>query len=102
VQILIHADHLVDDYDAFSARSTSFILAALRHYSTNISRVEVHLASEHGPNHGPDNKRCTMEARIEGRGPAVATHHAANVDGAVHGAAHALAKVIDGVFGRAA
>jgi hypothetical protein len=102
VQILIHADHLVDDYDAFSARATSFILAALRHFSTQISRVEVHLAAEHGPHHGPDNKRCTMEARIEGRGPAVATHHAVSVDLAVHGAAVALAKVIDGVLGRAA
>jgi hypothetical protein len=102
VQILIHADHLVDDYDAFSARSTSYILAALRPHSGQISRVEVHLADEHGPNHGPDNKRCTMEARIEGRGPAVATHHAPSVDVALHGAAVALAKVIDGVFGRAA
>ena len=102
MQILIHADHLVDDYNAFSARSTSYILGALKQHGARISRVEVHLADEHGPNHGPNNKRCTMEARIEGRGPSVATHHATSVDIAVHGAAVALAKVIDGVLGRAA
>jgi hypothetical protein len=102
VQILIHSDHPVANYEALTTRVTEVVTNALRHFKTHITRVEVHLVDENGAKHGPDDKRCTMEARIEGRGPAAATHHSATIDSAVHGAAVALAKVIDGVFGRAA
>jgi hypothetical protein len=41
-----------------------------------------------------------MEARFEGRKPLAVTHHAGTVESAVHGAAVALAKLVDRALGR--
>jgi len=102
VQVLTNTDHSVGNYQGLSAYAQGVVETALRHFSEHITRVEVHLSDEHGANHGPDDKRCVMEARVVGRPPLAATHHAVTNDAAIHGAAMALAKLIDGAFGRAA
>ena len=68
----------------------------------NVTRVEVHLGDENGRKSGQDDKRCMMEARIEGRHPIAVTEHAASLDRAVKGAAGKLARMIESDAGRAA
>ena len=99
---MIHSDQSVEDYDALSARVSDVVAGALKHVSDRITRVAVHLGDENGAKGGLDDKRCMMEARLEGRQPVAVTHHAGTVDAAVHGAAGHLAKVIDGLLGRSA
>lgn len=102
MKVLIHADPSVGDYDTVTSRVSDVVTGALKHVSDRITRVEVHLGDENGAKGGADDKRCMMEARLEGRQPVAVTHHADTVDAAVHGAAGNLAKVIDGVLGRSA
>jgi ribosome-associated translation inhibitor RaiA len=62
--------------------------------------VEVHLSDENSHKSGQMDKRCVMEARLEGRQPSAATHQAATLDLAIDGAADKLARMIESTLGR--
>jgi hypothetical protein len=100
VQVLVHTYHTGGDYEALSARIGGALSGALKHFSARITRVEVHVGDENGSRRGPRDKRCMMEARLEGHQPVAFTHHAETIASAVHGAAHGLARAISGVLGR--
>lgn len=74
--------------------------AVLGHLSSQITRVEVHLTDENAGKRGPDDKRCMMEARLQGRKPQAATHNAETVELAIKGAADKLRRVLDSSLGR--
>ena len=63
---------------------------ALSHFSAHVTRVEVHLSDENGHKNGQHDKRCMMEARLEGRQPTAVTCEAATLAQAVAGAADKL------------
>jgi hypothetical protein len=102
MQVLLNTDHPAGDFDTLSTHVTAVVDEALMHHRDHITRVEVHLGDENGAKTSPADKRCMMEARLDGRQPIAVTHHADTVESAVHGAARSLAKAIDGVIGRTA
>src|ERR1039458_5649719 len=62
--------------------------------------LNAHLSDENGDKSGPNDKRCVMEARLEGRQPVAVTHQAATLDQALEGAAHKLTRLIESTLGR--
>ena len=75
----------------------------MSHIGDHVTRVEVHLTDDIGEGSeksGKDDKRCVMEARLEGRQPVAVTYQAATVDQAIDGAAHKLARLIESTLGR--
>jgi ribosome-associated translation inhibitor RaiA len=58
------------------------------------------LTDESGSKSGKNDKRCMMEARLEGRQPIAVTDEAATLDLAVDGAADKLARLIEHTLGR--
>jgi hypothetical protein len=73
---------------------------ALARFSAHVTRVEVHMSDENGSKGGDQDKRCVLEARMEGRKPVAVTHHAANMKQAVQGASSKLVHLLDGMVGR--
>ena len=65
-----------------------------------ITRLEIHLSDQNADKSGQDDKRCMMEARLEGRQPIAVTHQAASLDQAVDGAARKFTRLIEGTLGR--
>lgn len=102
MQIQINTDHHIEGHEALVAWATGEVKTALGRHSDHITRVEVHLSDENGHKSGQSDKRCVMEARLEGRQPMAVTHHAENLHQAVTGAADKLARVIESTLGRAA
>jgi hypothetical protein len=102
MQVILNTDHPAGDFDSLSTHVSAVVDETLIHYRDRITRVEVHLGDENGAKAGPGDKRCMMEARVDGRPPIAVTHHADTVEAAVHGAARSLAKAIESVLGRAA
>jgi hypothetical protein len=100
MQVLLNTDHHVGDFDALSTHVSAVVGEALMHHRDHITRVEVHLGDENGAKSGPDDKRCMMEARLDGRPPVAVTHHADTVESAVRGAVRSLAKAIEHALGR--
>jgi hypothetical protein len=100
VQVQINTDHNIDGHEALNARVRGVVENALGRFSDRITRVEIHLSDENSHKNGPDDKRCVLESRLEGRQPVAVTHRAATVDDAVQGAADKMARLIESTVGR--
>ena len=102
MQVQVNTDHNIDGREALVAWITEAVEGSVSRVSAHITRVEVHLNDEDGRKSGQDDKRCVMEARLEGRQPIAVTAHASTLHQAVNGAAEKLTHSIEGVLGRAA
>lgn len=100
MQIQINTDHTIEGREALSAHIRSVVDSTLGHLASHVTRVEVHLTDENGAKTVGNDKRCLMEARLEGRPPVAVTHHAATVHDAATGAADKLAHLIGHILGR--
>jgi hypothetical protein len=69
-------------------------------WSDSRTKSLVHLSDENNAKGGADDKRCMMEARLEGRPPTAVTHQAATVEQAMEGAAAKLARSIESTLAR--
>jgi ribosome-associated translation inhibitor RaiA len=74
--------------------------SVLSRFSDRITRIEVHLSDQNGDKSGQDDKRCMLEARLEGRPPTVVTHQAASLDESVDGAADKLKRSLESTLER--
>jgi ribosome-associated translation inhibitor RaiA len=101
MQVQVNTDHNIDGRESLVARITEIVESSLGRVSAHITRVEVHLSDEDGRKSGQNDKRCVMEARIEGRQPIAVTEHANTLQEAVNGAAERLTHLIDNVLVRA-
>ena len=100
MQIQINTDHNIHGYESAAASVVATVENALRRFSAHITRVEVHLGDENASKRGSDDKRCMMEARLEGHPPVAVTHHAATIGQAIDGAAEKLLHRIERTLGR--
>jgi len=100
MQVQINTDHNIEGHEALAARVKQVVESALSRISDHITRVEVHLSDESSHKSSQNDKRCMMEARLEGRQPIAVTHQAATLDQAVDGAADKLTRLIESTLGR--
>lgn len=100
MQIQVNTDNNIQGREEFTAHVRSAVEGALSRFSDRITRVEVHLSDQNSAKGGQDDKRCMMEARLEGRQPTAVTHDAATLTQAVDGAADRLARSIESALGR--
>jgi len=92
MQIQINTDHNLQGHESPAESVRATVENALKRFSTHITRVEVHLGDENGSKRGRDDKRCMMEARLEGHQPVAVTHHAATLAQAIDGAAEKMVR----------
>ena len=95
MQIQINTDRNVEAGENLAEFVRGEVTDGTRHFASRITRVEVHLRDENGAKSGSDDKRCTMEARLEGRNPTAVTHHAETVEQAISGAASKLRRALE-------
>ena len=100
MQIQINTDHNIEGREALSAHIRTVVERALTRSREHITRVEVHVTDSNGPKTGPNEMRCTMEARLERHQPIAVTDEAATLHQAVDGAADKLARLVAHTLGR--
>jgi ribosome-associated translation inhibitor RaiA len=100
MQIQINTDHNLQGHESPADSVRTTVENALKHFSAHITRVEVHLGDENGGKRGGDDKRCMMEARLEGHQPVAVTHHAATVGQAIDGAAEKMVRRLEHTLGK--
>ncbi len=71
--IQLNADKNLDIHETFGDTLKEMRITGLAHFSEHITRIEVHLSDENGGKHGPNDKRCMLEARMEGKQPIAVT-----------------------------
>ncbi len=100
MQIQVNTDNHVTGHEAWAAAVRATVESALSRFSDQITRVEVHVSDEDGNKRGQNDKRCVMEARLQGRQPVAVTSQAATVDEAVDAAAGELTRLLEHTLGR--
>ena len=98
--IQLNGDKNLNIHEAFGDTLKERLTAGLSHFSSHITRLEVHLSDENGGKQGPDDKRCVLEARLEGKQPIAVTAHADNHEQAVKAATDKLKASLETVIGR--
>lgn len=100
MKIQINTDDNIQGRETLAEEVSTTVESALRRYKEQITRVEVHLGDENAGKSGQRDKRCTVEARLEGRQPVAATALAPTLPLAVQAAADKLARLLDTQIGR--
>ena len=100
MQIQINTDHNIEGREALASHVSGVVQHALKRLSPHITRVEVHLSDENSDKNSHHDRRCMLEARLEGRPPVAVTHHADTLHKAVDGAAEKLTRKLDDLIHR--
>jgi len=98
--IQFNSDNNISAHEKLTDYFTTSISEALSRFSNQITRVEVHLTDENSHKNGQKDKRCLLEARLEGMNPVVVTNHAETIEQAINGAIDKLKSSLDSELGR--
>ena len=98
--IQINTDNNLSIHEAFGNKLEDLLSEDLSRFSDHITRLEVHLSDDNGSKDAINDKRCLLEARLEGRQPIVVTQVANDYEQAVHGAIDKLKSSLDTILGR--
>jgi hypothetical protein len=100
MKIQVNTDTNIEGDEQLVANIEATVNQSLSHFSSHITRVEVHLSDENGAKDVQNNKRCMIEARLEGRQPTAVTCEASTVSQAVAGAADRMKSSLHRTLGR--
>ncbi|MEO7266309.1 MAG: HPF/RaiA family ribosome-associated protein [Ferruginibacter sp.] len=98
--IQLNTDKNVSVHEAFGNKLEDLLSGELSRFSEHITRLEVHLSDENNSKEGINDKRCLLEARLEGRQPIAVTGHANTYELAVDSAIDKLKSALDTILGR--
>ena len=99
MQIQVQAGSRVGGGASLIENVTAEVEAALERFSAHITHIEVHMSDENGSKGGKD-KRCVVEARMEGRNPVAVVDNADTIREAVTGAIHKLVRMLNSTVGK--
>lgn len=100
MNIQINTDHNIDGNERLQAYIKSKITDALKRFENQITRVEIHLSDENAGKTGLDDKRCLLEARLEGHEPLSVTANADTIENALNSATDKIKRVLETVVGK--
>jgi ribosome-associated translation inhibitor RaiA len=98
--IEVRTDNNTEGHEQLAEHIKGVVEEALGRFSKRITRVEVHITDVNGTKAGHDDKRCVMEARLEGRPPVAVTSQETTLEEAVDGAAGKLKRLIESTLSR--
>ncbi len=98
--VQVNTDKNITSGERLTTIVTDEINASLDRFSSHISRVEVHLSDENAAKTGENDKRCLIEARIEGRTPIAVTNFDDSVEASLSGAIDKMISALDTTFGK--
>lgn len=99
--IQINTDHNINGVETLRDTLILLLNVELSRYSSQITRIEVHLADEDGDTKdGKNDIRCILEARLEGQKPVAVANDADNCYAAVDGAANKMKSLLKTKKGR--
>jgi ribosome-associated translation inhibitor RaiA len=100
MQIQFNTDNNITGTEELREPLEQVINKTLDRFSGRITRLEVHLNDVNGSKSGDDDKRCMLEARLEGMQPIAVTNHAGTKEQAIKGALDKLKSSLDTILGK--
>jgi ribosome-associated translation inhibitor RaiA len=100
IDVLLNTDSSIEGNESLTAEVEAAVNSALARFSSQMTRVEVHLSDQNAGKSGSDDKRCMIEARLEGLQPIAVTATSDNLSQAIDGATDKLKRSIESTLGR--
>jgi ribosome-associated translation inhibitor RaiA len=100
MKIQINTDNHIIGRKELTEHAETTVESTLGHLADHITRVEVHLSDENSDKGGAQDKRCRMEARLEGHQPLVVTDNAEAIEQAITSAADKLKRLLNHTLAR--
>ncbi|MDT3739122.1 MAG: HPF/RaiA family ribosome-associated protein [Candidatus Kapabacteria bacterium] len=100
MKIQFNADKNITISEELRTSLTAKMSDELSRFDNHVSRLEVHLSDEDGKKDTLNDKRCMIEARIEGLQPIAVTNNAVSVEQAVAGAIDKIKSSLNTITGR--
>ncbi len=101
MHIQVNTDNTISGREDVTRFVETVITSKLGAVSSAITRIEVHLQDTNAEKKGPDDKRCMVEARLEGRKPVSTTDTADTLQSAITGAVDKMRNLLDRELGKA-
>jgi len=98
--IQLNTDKNLNIREQFGEKLETLLSEELSRYSEQITRLEVHFSDENGSKNGIKDKRCMLEARLEGLQPIAVKGMADTYEIALNSAIDKLKTVLDTTMGR--
>jgi hypothetical protein len=101
MKVQVNTSNDIGNKDALERWASDYLNGHLARFDEDITSIEVQLTDEnHATKGGSVDKRCMMEARVNGRAPIAVTNYAPDQNLAFRGAADKLAKALEHAFGK--
>jgi len=98
--VQVNTDKNITSGERLNTIVTDEVTSSLDRFSGHITRVEVHLSDENAGKTGENDKRCLLEARVEGLKPIVVTNFDNSVEASLSGALDKMISALDTTFGK--
>jgi ribosome-associated translation inhibitor RaiA len=100
MHVNVNTSNGIENKESLERWAAAYLNQHLARFAQDLGGVDVQLTDEHrGSNKGGD-KRCMLEARINGRSPVAVTNNGADQDVAFRGAVEKLEHTLDRVLGK--
>ena len=101
MKVQVNTSNDIQNKEALERWAGDYLSEHLARFEQDLTSIEVQLSDEnHSPKGGSVDKRCMMEARVNGRAPIAVTNYAPNQDLAFRGAADKLDHALEHAFGK--
>lgn len=93
--IQVNTDNHIEGKEGMNTYINNLFNEKLARFDAHLTRIEVHLSDENGSGKaGSDDKKCNIEARLEGLDPIFASAQSDDISKAIH---TALGKIKNGI-----
>jgi len=100
MQVQVNTSNGIQNKETLDRWADEFLNESLARFRNEITRVEVQLADENSGKKGAADKRCMLEARLNGHEPVAVNHHGETQDEAFRGATQKLIRALEHTYGK--
>lgn len=100
MKVQVNTSNDIENKETLERWASEFLNEQLARFDQDISSIEVQMTDENHAAKGGVDKRCMLEARVNGRAPIAVTNYGADQNLAFRGAADKLANALDHAFGK--
>jgi hypothetical protein len=100
MQVQVNTSNGIENKETLERWASDFLNGSLARFDQDLTRIEVQMTDENSGRKGAADKRCMLEARLNGHEPVAVNHHGATQDEAFRGAAQKLARALEHALGK--
>lgn len=101
MKVQVNTSNDIENKETLERWASDYLNEHLARFEQDITSIEVQMTDEnHAGKGGGVDKRCMMEARVNGRAPVAVTNFAPDQNLAFRGAADKLSHALDHAFGK--